>query len=68
MKLHLFAAVSLALAAVAPAFADDAADHPAYWGTPSVDGGKCCDRLADVRANIDRIDKQIVALMAERGR
>ena len=70
MKLSLLAAaLSLALAApvVAPAFAADAADHPAYWGSPSVDGGKCCASLADVRANIDRIDRQIVALMAERG-
>jgi isochorismate pyruvate lyase len=33
-----------------------------------VDGGACCASLAEVRANIDRIDKQIVALMAERGR
>jgi isochorismate pyruvate lyase len=69
MKLHYFAAaaLSLALASVATARADDAADHPAYWGTPSADGGKCCARLTDVRANIDRIDTQIVALMAERG-
>ena len=67
MKLHHFAAaVSLAFAVVAPAFADDAADHPAYWGTPSADGGKCCARLADVRVHIDRIDEAIVALMAER--
>jgi isochorismate pyruvate lyase len=47
---------------------DDAAPpHPAYWGAPSVDGGKCCATLADVRDNIDRIDRQIIALMAERG-
>ena len=61
------ALASAALASVPPALADDAADHPAYWGSPSVEGGKCCARLAEVRANIDRIDKQIVALMAERG-
>jgi len=71
MKLRLLAAAAaLALAApvvVVSARADDAADHRAYWGTPSVDGGKCCASLADVRANIDRIDRQIVALMAERG-
>ena len=48
--------------------ADDAAPpHPAYWGAPSVDGGKCCASLADVRDAIDRIDREIVALMAERG-
>jgi isochorismate pyruvate lyase len=47
---------------------DDAATHPAYWGSPSVDGGKCCATLAEVRDNIDRLDRQIVALMAERGK
>ena len=68
MKVRLLAAAALTLAAAAPALADDAADHPAYWGTPSVDGGKCCATLAEARVNIDRIDQQIVALMAERGR
>jgi isochorismate pyruvate lyase len=67
MKLRLVAAAAVSLAVAAPACADDATDHPAYWGSPSVDGGKCCATLADVRANIDRIDRQIVALMAERG-
>ena len=70
MKVRLLAAAAplalAALALVAPALADDAADHPAYWGAPSVDGGKCCASLAEVRDNIDRIDRQIVALMAER--
>ncbi len=72
----LAAAVLLAVAApaivapaiFAPALADEAADHPAYWGSPSVDGGKCCATLADARDNIDRIDREIVALMAERGK
>jgi len=72
MKLHLLAAAALARAlaapaVVAPALADGAAGPPAYWGSPSVDGGKCCASLADVRDNIDRIDREIVALMAERG-
>ena len=42
------------------------ADEPgkAYWGSPSVDGGKCCATLAEVRDNIDRIDRDIVRLMA----
>ena len=43
------------------------ADPPAYWGQPSVDGGKCCASLAEVRAHIDRIDREIVAALAERG-
>ncbi|MBV8664403.1 MAG: chorismate mutase [Hyphomicrobiales bacterium] len=47
---------------------NDPSTHPAYWGTPSVDGGKCCASLAEVRDNIDRIDDQIIALMAERGK
>ena len=47
--------------------ADSAASHPAHWGAPSADGGKCCASLAEVRDNIDRLDRAIIALMAERG-
>jgi isochorismate pyruvate lyase len=47
--------------------ADNAAAHPAYWGAPSVDGGKCCANLLEVRDNIDRLDHEIIRLMAERG-
>lgn len=54
------------LVSSAAAVADDAANQPAYWGSPSIDGGKCCQTLSEVRANIDRIDHAIVALMAER--
>ena len=46
--------------------AHDSAGPRAYWGSPSVDGGKCCASLAEVRQNIDRIDHAMVALMAER--
>jgi len=60
--------IALLLLACGAAHADDAADHPAYWGSPSVDGGKCCASLAEVRQNIDRIDHAIVALLAERGK
>ena len=59
---------ALLLLASGAARADDAATHPAYWGSPSVDGGKCCTTLGEVRDNIDRIDHAIVALMAERGK
>jgi len=59
--------LALMLLACRVARADDAATDPAYWGSPSVDGGKCCETLAEVRENIDRIDHAIVALMAERG-
>ena len=54
------------LFASAAARADDAATHAAYWGSPSADGGKCCASLAEVRENIDRLDREIVKLMAER--
>ena len=62
----LICAAALGLA-LGPARAQDAANHPAYWGSPSVDGGKCCQTLAEVRDNIDRLDRQIIAAMAERG-
>jgi isochorismate pyruvate lyase len=60
----------LLVVGIDPALAqsDAAASHPAYWGSPSVDGGKCCASLGEVRDNIDRLDRQIIALMAERGR
>jgi isochorismate pyruvate lyase len=60
--------LALALLAGAPASADDATPHQAYWGSPSVDGGKCCASLAEVRQNIDRIDRELVRLMAERAK
>jgi isochorismate pyruvate lyase len=62
--------IRLALALVLFACATPAATADettqAYWGKPSVDGGKCCNSLAEVRDNIDRIDHEIVTLMAER--
>lgn len=62
-------AVAAALLAAGAAQAGEAdPNHPAYWGKPSVDGGKCCASLAEVRANIDRLDRQIIAAMAERGK
>ncbi|RFB79242.1 chorismate mutase [Methylovirgula sp. 4M-Z18] len=63
----LLAATILAIAVCGtPASADDAAQGHAFWGKPSVDGGKCCENLQEVRDNIDRIDRDIVKLMAER--
>jgi len=55
----------LVLLAALPARADDAA-RPAYWGAPSAEGGRCCASLAEVRGHIDRIDRELVRLMAER--
>lgn len=46
-----------------PALADDAA----ATAPPPVGQTQCCTTLDDVRVQIDRIDAQIVALMAERG-
>ncbi len=58
---------ALAAAALASASAGVAAEEgKAYWGEPSVDGGKCCKSLSEVRENIDRIDRDLVRLMAER--
>jgi isochorismate pyruvate lyase len=52
----------------ASAFAEEpATDTPAYRGSPSAAGGKCCQTLGEVRQNIDRIDRELVRLMAERG-
>jgi len=46
---------------------DAAPTHPAYWGAPSVDGGKRCASLAEARDAIDSLDRQIIAPMAKRG-
>jgi isochorismate pyruvate lyase len=54
------------LSGVAGADAEEPAPGHAYWGAPSVDGGKCCNTLSEVRDNIDRIDRDLVRLMAER--
>jgi isochorismate pyruvate lyase len=59
---------ALLLAAAAAARAEDAdPNHPAYRGTPGAAGGTCCQNLGEVRKNLDRIDQQILVLMAERG-
>ncbi len=57
--LSLFALVFFA----APALAQE---PPAFWGQPSVDGGQCCQSLAQVREHIDAIDAEMIKLMAER--
>ncbi|MBV1703359.1 MAG: chorismate mutase [Hyphomicrobiales bacterium] len=65
-SLSIYAATFVAgLATVATA---QTAPKPggAYWGEPSVDGGKCCTTLGEVRDNIDRIDDALIKLMSER--
>jgi len=41
--------------------------RPPYRGSPSAAGGTCCQTLGEVRTNIDRIDRDILRLLAERG-
>jgi len=55
----------LSVLSASPAAAEEA---KAFWGSPSVDGGTCCQSLAEVRTNIDRIDREMIRLMAERGK
>jgi len=70
--LLLLGFTSLALLVGVGTVASDAGEPPAtdtkaFWGTPQAAGGSCCQTLGEVRSNIDRIDRQIVALIAERG-
>jgi isochorismate pyruvate lyase len=58
-------AILLPAAAIAEEPSESA---PALWGTPTVDNGACCKTLGEVRTNIDRLDREIVRLIAERGR
>ena len=61
--------VLLTLLIPAVAWAEEPATNtPALWGSPTVDHGACCKTLGEVRSNIDRLDREIVRLMAERGR
>ena len=45
---------------------EPATDRPALWGSPTVDNGACCKTLGEVRSSIDRIDQEIIRLIAER--
>jgi isochorismate pyruvate lyase len=58
----------IAFGLAASAAAEEASTtRPAYRGSPGAAGGTCCQTLGEVRANIDRIDHEILRLMAERG-
>ena len=59
--------LSSAVSSIAHAQQEADVDRPAYWGTPTANGGACCKTLGEVRTNIDRIDRELVRLMAERG-
>jgi isochorismate pyruvate lyase len=60
--------VLLLLAPMACKAEEPTTTTPALWGSPTVDNGACCATLGEVRKNIDRVDREIVRLMAERGR
>lgn len=68
MQQRLWRLAPIILASLAaPVAADEPSpDHPAYRGSPGAAGGACCQTLAEVRVNIDRIDREIVRLIAER--
>jgi isochorismate pyruvate lyase len=49
------------------AFAEEpSTDGAALWGSPTVNNGACCRTLGEVRSNIDRLDREIIRLIAER--
>jgi isochorismate pyruvate lyase len=59
----------MAILLPAAAMAEEPSESaPALWGSPTVDNGACCKTLGEVRTNIDRLDREIVRLIAERGR
>jgi isochorismate pyruvate lyase len=64
----LWTAAPLLLLGLGLAAAADEPDpnRPAYRGTPGAAGGTCCQTLGEARSHIDSIDRQIIALMAER--
>ena len=64
LRLAPFAVLTASMAASAAQ--DAGTTHPAYRGSPSAAGGTCCETLAEVRTNIDRIDHVIVRLLADR--
>jgi isochorismate pyruvate lyase len=69
MKIRQLAVTSIILLALAGRTAADEADaaRSAYRGVPGAADGACCETLGEVRANINRIDRNIVRLIAERG-
>jgi len=68
MRIKMLPAMLGGLFAFAAHAEEPTTDTPALWGSPTVDGGACCKTLGEVRNNIDRLDREIVRLIAERGR
>ena len=59
---------ALSLANLAGEYAQIVSADEVLRGVPSRSAFTACDSLAEVRFHIDRIDREIVALLAERGR
>jgi isochorismate pyruvate lyase len=66
MRVKIIFAVLCCLLAGSAHAEEPATDKPAVWGRPTVNNGACCRTLGEVRNNIDRLDKEIVRLIAER--
>jgi isochorismate pyruvate lyase len=65
----MMTAMAMGLLFAGAAYAGAAStDTPALWGSPTVNNGECCKDLGEVRTNIDRIDHELIRLMAERGK
>ena len=67
MWLRLASTLLFCLLAGAASAEEPATEAPALWGSPTVNNGACCRTLGEVRSNIDRLDREIVRLIAERG-
>lgn len=66
MRVKVTSALAGCLLAASAYAEEPATDSPALWGSPGVDHGACCKTLGEVRGNIDRLDREIVRLIAER--
>jgi isochorismate pyruvate lyase len=67
MRIMMTATLTGLLLAGSAYAGEPSTDNPALWGSPTVYNGACCKTLGEVRTNIDRIDHEIIKLMAERG-
>lgn len=66
--MKIFACILALLLPTAALAEEPSTSAPALWGSPTLDNGACCKTLGEVRTNIDRLDREIVRLIAERGR
>ena len=66
MRIKVISALLGCLLAASAYAEEPATDSPALWGSPTVGNGACCKTLGEVRSNIDRLDREIIRLIAER--